>query len=134
MSPKELEQYDKRLIFYFYNIHNVKYIKNTFFFQVRLYSCWVANVQLMEEDFLSWSMDEIEMKQKLGKEIKVVTGVEAIQRTSRNVLQRWKLNSNYKLVCNCFTHSKKWILSDKGREKFNNKAEIKLRARWSENK
>ena len=42
----------------------------------------------MEEDFLSWSMDEIEKKQKLGKEIKVVTGVEAIQRTSRNVLQR----------------------------------------------
>ena len=52
----------------------------------------MANVQLMEEDFLSWSMDEIEMKQKLGKEIKAVTGDEAIQKTSRNVLQRRKLN------------------------------------------
>jgi len=34
----------------------------------------------MAEDFLSWSMDEIEMKQKLGKEIKAVTGDEAIQK------------------------------------------------------
>ena len=37
----------------------------------------------MEEDFLSWSMDEIGMKQKLGKEIKVVTGDEEIQRTPK---------------------------------------------------
>jgi len=41
----------------------------------------------MEEDFVSWSMDEIEMKQKLGKEMKVVTGDEAIQKTPRNVPQ-----------------------------------------------
>lgn len=45
---------------------------------IRLFSCLVANVQLMEEDFVSWPMDEIEMEQKLGKEIKVVTRDEAI--------------------------------------------------------
>jgi len=34
----------------------------------------------MAEDFLSWSMDEIEIKQKLRKEIKAVTGDEVIQK------------------------------------------------------
>jgi len=34
----------------------------------------------MAKDFLSWSMDEIEIKQKLRKEIKVVTEDEVIQK------------------------------------------------------
>jgi len=41
----------------------------------------------MEGDSLAWSMEGIEMKQKLGKEIKVVTVDEQIQQISRNVLQ-----------------------------------------------
>ena len=40
----------------------------------------MANVQLIAQDFLSWSMDEIEIKQKLRKEIKVVTRDEVIQK------------------------------------------------------
>jgi len=34
----------------------------------------------MVEDFLSWSMDEIEIKQKLIKEIKAATGNEVVQK------------------------------------------------------
>jgi len=34
----------------------------------------------MAEDFLSWSMDEIEIKQKLRKEIEAITGDEVIHK------------------------------------------------------
>lgn len=43
------------------------------------------------------------------------SGVEAIQRTSRNVLQRWKLNSNYKLVCNLFFRRNRDVRFMKGK-------------------